>query len=249
MLKRILSYCLVAIVIIIAISPILSDIIRLVYNIKDYSYEQVIDVICDQRMKDAIINSTLVVISSSVLAVSWAMASAWFLLNRLNKTTFTLLLIPIILPPIVSSYSFAIIANLLNIRLSIWVMIFGHAFLGFPISVFVIRHGLSILDQEQIMAARNLGINWIYIQKNIVLPHLKRWVALAIIAVMLISWGDFYYSWFLGGLNQTISTAIFSSVNTSITEQTLILGITGGLVGITLIVLALHLSTNAKALE
>lgn len=187
--------------------------------------------------------SVIVSVLATLLALLWSSVPAWLLASMPAKAILAALAFPVLIPPIVVAYSFAVGIRLLGLQPSLATLVVALSFLTTPVCIFVLRHGFQTLDADTLAAGRNLGVGRSRLFRFVVVPHVAKSVALGLFAGMTLCWSDFYFSWFLGGLNQTISTKVYSAASTSITPQIVVLASIGALIAAVLVFAALQYST------
>ncbi len=133
--------------------------------------------------------------------------------------TFGLMVLPALVPGIISAIAFRIYARWLGIEPGMGAIIWAHAVHNVPFVSLVVMARLSTLPKSQIEAARDLGADPLVAFLRITLPYLVPSILGASIFCMLLSFDDFVRSFFLGGYEETLPVLIFAMLRSGMSPE------------------------------
>lgn len=178
------------------------------------------------EMLSALFNSLLVATISTVLAVTlgffYALWSHRHAQHKLTGAADSLMSLPLFMPEIVISIGLLVVvaqilrpsADLLGIPISsITSIILGHTTLALGYASLVLRNRFRHYDQQQELAAIDLGATRWQVFFQVMLPQLMPGFAAASCLAFAVSLDDFYVSYFLstgGSSLQTLPIFIWS---------------------------------------
>ncbi|WP_227272339.1 ABC transporter permease [Roseobacter weihaiensis] len=133
--------------------------------------------------------------------------------------TFALMILPALVPGIISAIAFRIYARLLGIEPGMGAIVWAHAVHNVPFVVLVVMARLSTLPKSQIEAARDLGADPLIAFMRITLPYLVPAILGASVFCLLLSFDDFVRSFFLGGYEPTLPVLIFAMLRSGMSPE------------------------------
>ena len=132
---------------------------------------------------------------------------------------FGLIILPALVPGIISAISFRIYARLLGIEPGMFAIIWAHAVHNVPFVALIVMARLSTLPKSQTEAARDLGADPLVAFWRITFPYLKPAIMGASIFCLLLSFDDFVRSFFLGSYEPTLPVLIFAKLRSGMSPE------------------------------
>ena len=194
---------------------------RVVTVWKGFSLEWYADVLSNDDIQRAVINSLRVASISTVLSVVFATGLAIGLLRmaRSGKTVaWSLIMAPLVIPEIV--FAIGTLALFVQIRFPLGVdaITLAHTAFCIPFALLPIRARLRSVDLTVYEAAADLGANEWVIFRRITLPLLAPGIVAGALLAFIISLDDFIVSYFLAGAGgTTLPVYIFGMIRNAIT--------------------------------
>jgi spermidine/putrescine transport system permease protein len=194
---------------------------RVVTVWKGFSLEWYADVLSNDDIQRAVINSLRVASISTVLSVLFATGLAIGLLRmaRAGKTVaWSLIMAPLVIPEIV--FATGTLALFVQIRFPLGVdaITLAHTAFCIPFALLPIRARLRSVDLAVYEAAADLGANEWVIFRRITLPLLAPGIVAGALLAFIISLDDFIVSYFLAGAGgTTLPVYIFGMIRNAIT--------------------------------
>lgn len=194
---------------------------RVVTVWKGFSLEWYADVLSNDDIQRAVINSLRVASISTVLSVVFATGLAIGLLRmaRAGKTVaWSLIMAPLVIPEIV--FAIGTLALFVQIRFPLGVdaITLAHTAFCIPFALLPIRARLRSVDLTVYEAAADLGANEWVIFRRITLPLLAPGIVAGALLAFIISLDDFIVSYFLAGAGgTTLPVYIFGMIRNAIT--------------------------------
>jgi spermidine/putrescine transport system permease protein len=194
---------------------------RVVTVWKGFSLEWYADVLGNDDIQRAVINSLRVASISTVLSVILATGLAIGLLRmaRAGKTfAWSLIMAPLVIPEIV--FAIGTLALFVQIRFPLGVdaITLAHTAFCIPFALLPIRARLRSVDLAVYEAAADLGANEWVIFRRITLPLLAPGIIAGALLAFIISLDDFIVSYFLAGAGgTTLPVYIFGMIRNAIT--------------------------------
>jgi spermidine/putrescine transport system permease protein len=194
---------------------------RVVTVWKGFSLEWYADVLSNDDIQRAVINSLRVASISTVLSVIFATGLAIGLLRmaRAGKTlAWSLIMAPLVIPEIV--FAIGTLALFVQIRFPLGVdaITLAHTAFCIPFALLPIRARLRSVDLSVYEAAADLGANEWVIFRRITLPLLAPGIVAGALLAFIISLDDFIVSYFLAGAGgTTLPVYIFGMIRNAIT--------------------------------
>ena len=194
---------------------------RVVTVWKGFSLEWYADVLGNDDIQRAVINSLRVASISTVLSVLFATGLAIGLLRmaRAGSTfAWSLIMAPLVIPEIV--FAIGTLALFVQIRFPLGVdaITLAHTAFCIPFALLPIRARLRTVDLAVYEAAADLGANEWVIFRRITLPLLAPGIVAGALLAFIISLDDFIVSYFLAGAGgTTLPVYIFGMIRNAIT--------------------------------
>ena len=132
--------------------------------------------LADGAIWDAVLNSLQVAVAAMLISLAFGIPAA-LALDRAQfpgKALFRrIVLLPLILPGIITGLSLLMLFNLTNVKLSLLTIVLGHGTALISVATTEIFAGLQKLDRAQEEASLDLGANYWQTFWRVTLPNLK----------------------------------------------------------------------------
>ncbi len=176
----------------------------------------------DDALLLSITNSLLVAGAAVLIALLFGLPAA-LALDRVSfpgKAVFRrLVLLPLILPGIITGLSLLILFAAAGARLSLVTVIIGHGTALISIAVTEISAGLEKFDRAQEEASRDLGAGEWRTFRRVTLPNLKLSILASVLLIFTLSFDEIAVSFFLVGRENTLPLEIWSRLRRGITPE------------------------------
>ena len=178
--------------------------------------------LADSAIWDSIINSLIVALASVALSLTLGLLAA-LALDRANfpgKQLFRrLVLLPLILPGIITGLSLLMFAVFAGMQLSLLTVFLGHGTALISVATTELFAGLQKLDRAQEEASLDLGATPWQTFWRITLPDLKLSLTAAGLLIFTLSMDEIAVSFFLIGRDNTLPLEIWGRLRRGITPE------------------------------
>ncbi len=176
----------------------------------------------DGAIWDSVFNSLQVAFAAMLIALIFGIPAA-LALDRAQfpgKALFRrLVLLPLILPGIITGLSLLMLFNLTNTKLSLLTIVLGHGTALISVATTEVFAGLQKLDRAQEEASLDLGANYWQTFWRITLPNLKLSIIGAALLIFTLSMDEIAVSFFLIGRDNTLPLEIWGRLRRGITPE------------------------------
>ncbi len=176
----------------------------------------------DPALWESVVNSALVAIFAVLLALAFGIPAA-LALDRASfpgKALFRrLVLLPLILPGIITGLSLLMLVVALHVKLSLITITFGHGTALISVATTEVFAGLQKLERAQEEASLDLGASYWQTFWRVTLPNLKLPIVGAALLVFTLSVDEIAVSFFLIGRENTLPLEIWSRLRRGITPE------------------------------
>jgi spermidine/putrescine transport system permease protein len=176
----------------------------------------------DGAIWESVGNSLLVAACAVAIALGLGIPAA-LALDRAQfpgKAVFRrLVLLPLILPGIVTGLSLLMLFNEAHIKLSLLTIVLGHGTALISVATTEVFAGLQKLDRAQEEASLDLGANYWQTFLRVTLPNLKLSIIGAALLIFTLSMDEIAVSFFLIGRNNTLPLEIWGRLRRGITPE------------------------------
>ena len=176
----------------------------------------------DGAIWDAVLNSLIVAAASVLLALTLGLLAA-LALDRANfpgKALFRrLVLLPLILPGIITGLSLLMFAVFAGMQLSLLTVFLGHGTALISVATTELFAGLQKMDRAQEEASLDLGATPWQTFWRITLPNLKLSLIAAALLIFTLSMDEIAVSFFLIGRDNTLPLEIWGRLRRGITPE------------------------------
>ena len=176
----------------------------------------------DSAIWSAVLNSLEVAAASVALSLTLGLLAA-LALDRANfpgKSLFRrLVLLPLILPGIITGLSLLMFAVFVRAQLSLFTVFLGHATALISVATTELFAGLQKLDRAQEEASLDLGASPLQTFFRITLPNLKLSLIAAGLLIFTLSMDEIAVTFFLIGRDNTLPLEIWGRLRRGITPE------------------------------
>jgi spermidine/putrescine transport system permease protein len=176
----------------------------------------------DGAIWDSVLNSLLVAAGAVVLSLTLGLLAA-LALDRADfpgKTIFRrLVLLPLILPGIITGLSLLMFAVLAGLQLSLLTVFLGHGTALISVATTELFAGLQKMDRAQEEASLDLGATPLQTFWRVTLPNLKLSLVAAALLIFTLSMDEIAVTFFLIGSDTTLPLEIWARLRRGITPE------------------------------
>jgi len=176
----------------------------------------------DDAIWSSVLNSFLVAITAVAIALGLGIPAA-LALDRANfpgKTLFRrLVLLPLILPGIITGLSLLMLFRESGTRLSLLTIVLGHGTALISVATTEVFAGLQKLDRAQEEASLDLGANYWQTFWRVTLPNLRLSIIGAALLIFTLSMDEIAVSFFLIERDNTLPLEIWGRLRRGITTE------------------------------
>lgn len=192
----------------------------------------------DAAIWDSVFNSLQVALAAMGISLAFGIPAA-LALDRSQfpgKTLFRrIVLLPLILPGIITGLSLLMLFNLSSTKLSLLTIVLGHGTALISVATTEVFAGLQKLDRAQEEASLDLGANYWQTFWRVTVPNLKLPIIGAALLIFTLSMDEIAVSFFLIGRDNTLPLEIWGRLRRGITPEinavsTLIFAVSVGLI-------------------
>jgi len=176
----------------------------------------------DDAIWDSVLNSLLVAFAAVTIALAFGIPAA-LALDRANfpgKALFRrLVLLPLILPGIITGLSLLMLFREANVKLSLLTIVLGHGTALISVATTEVFAGLQKLDRAQEEASLDLGANYWQTFWRVTIPNLRLSIVGAALLIFTLSMDEIAVSFFLIGRDNTLPLEIWGRLRRGITPE------------------------------
>jgi spermidine/putrescine transport system permease protein len=176
----------------------------------------------DGAIWDSVVNSLMVAAAAMSISLALGIPAA-LALDRANfpgKSLFRrLVLLPLILPGIITGLSLLMLFNVINMHLSLLTICLGHGSALISVATTEVFAGLQKLDRAQEEASLDLGANYWQTFWRVTLPNLRLPIIGAALLIFTLSMDEIAVSFFLIGRDNTLPLEIWGRLRRGITPE------------------------------
>jgi spermidine/putrescine transport system permease protein len=176
----------------------------------------------DGAIWDSVLNSLEVAFAAMAISLTFGIPAA-LALDRAHfpgKALFRrLVLLPLILPGIITGLSLLMLLNLAGTKLSLLTIVLGHGTALISVATTEVFAGLQKLDRAQEEASLDLGANYWQTFWRVTVPNLKLPIIGAALLIFTLSMDEIAVSFFLIGRENTLPLEIWGRLRRGITPE------------------------------
>jgi spermidine/putrescine transport system permease protein len=189
---------------------------------RDFTLDWYRTLFADRAIWESVGNSLLVAAAAVGIALGLGIPAA-LALDRASfpgKAVFRrLVLLPLILPGIITGLSLLMLFNEAKVKLSLLTIILGHGTALISVATTEVFAGLQKLDRAQEEASLDLGANYWQTFLRVTLPNLRLSIIGAALLIFTLSMDEIAVSFFLIGRNNTLPLEIWGRLRRGITPE------------------------------
>lgn len=216
----------------------------LAFPLEDLSFQWYRVLFADTDMQTSVLNSLIVASSSVPICLSLGTPIA-FLLDRFDfigkGVLERLLLLPLIIPGLITGLSILILFNGAGLNLSLRSVLVGHSIFLTPIVVSQIYARLRRFDRSIEHASLDLGANRAQTFLYVTLPNIKTAMLGSGLLVFTLSFDEIAITFFLTGTDNTLPMHIWSMLREGVTPEINAIASISIIISLLLIVLSLRI--------
>jgi spermidine/putrescine transport system permease protein len=176
----------------------------------------------DGPIWDSVLNSLQVALAAMAISLTLGIPAA-LALDRAQfpgKALFRrLVLLPLILPGIITGLSLLMLFNVMGAKLSLMTIVLGHGTALISVATTEVFAGLQKLDRAQEEASLDLGANYWQTFWRVTIPNLKLSIIGAALLIFTLSMDEIAVSFFLIGRDNTLPLEIWGRLRRGITPE------------------------------
>lgn len=176
----------------------------------------------DDAIWTSVLNSLLVAVAAVAISLAFGIPAA-LALDRANfpgKAVFRrLVLLPLILPGIITGLSLLMLFREANMKLSLVTIVLGHGTALISVATTEIFAGLQKLERAQEEASLDLGANYWQTFWRVTIPNLRLSIIGAALLIFTLSMDEIAVSFFLIGRDNTLPLEIWGRLRRGITPE------------------------------
>jgi len=176
----------------------------------------------DDAIWTSVLNSLLVALAAMAISLTFGIPAA-LALDRASfpgKTLFRrLVLLPLILPGIITGLSLLMLFQAGTVRLSLLTIVLGHGTALISVATTEVFAGLQKLDRAQEEASLDLGANYWQTFWRVTRPNLRLSIIGAALLIFTLSMDEIAVSFFLIGRDNTLPLEIWGRLRRGITPE------------------------------
>ncbi len=176
----------------------------------------------DGAIWDSVLNSLQVAFAAMAISLAFGIPAAL----ALDRTQFSgkamfrrLVLLPLILPGVITGLSLLMLFNLMGANLSLMTIVVGHGTALISVATTEVFAGLQKLDRAQEEASLDLGANYWQTFWRVTVPNLKLPIIGAALLIFTLSMDEIAVSFFLIGRDNTLPLEIWGRLRRGITPE------------------------------
>jgi spermidine/putrescine transport system permease protein len=203
----------------------------------------------DAAIWTSVLNSLIVALASVALALTLGLLAA-LALDRANfpgKSLFRrLVLLPLILPGIITGLSLLMFAVYVGAHLSLFTVFLGHGTALISVATTELFAGLQKMDRAQEEASLDLGATPLQTFFRVTLPNLKLSLIAAGLLIFTLSMDEIAVTFFLIGRDNTLPLEIWGRLRRGITPEINAISTLIFAVSVILLIVSFQLRTRAQ---
>jgi spermidine/putrescine transport system permease protein len=206
----------------------------------------------DASIWDSVLNSVLVAIAAVTLSLTLGLLAA-LALDRASfpgKSLFQrLVLLPLVLPGIITGLSLLMFVDRLGIHLSLFTVFLGHGTALIAVATTELFAGLQKMDRAQEEASLDLGATPWQTFWRITLPNLRLSLIASALLIFTLSMDEIAVTFFLLGRDNTLPLEIWARLRRGITPEINAISTLIFVVSVMLILIWYHIRTLSVGTE
>jgi len=180
------------------------------------------DILGDDDLMEALLNSLAVAIGSSAVAVALGFCAAYGLARHVLPGSVlwrALLIAPLTVSYLIVGLGLLIVINRLGLGLSLWTAGIGHVVINLPICFAIIYASMGAQQQNAEKAARDLGAGEAQVVLLVTVPMLAPAILAAFFLSVTLSWDEFIIAFLLTRFDVTLPVEIWSMLRSGLSPR------------------------------
>ncbi len=180
------------------------------------------DVLGDDELTDALVNSLGVALGSAAVAVALGFAAAYGLARHALPGTAVLralLIAPLTVSYLIVGLGLLIVLQRAGIGLSLWTAGIGHVVINLPICFAIIYASMGAQHENAERAARDLGAGEAQVVLLVAVPMLAPAILAAFFLSVTLSWDEFIIAFLLTRFDVTLPVEIWSMLRSGLSPR------------------------------
>ena len=171
-------------------------------------------------IRDAVLNSVLVGLGTSILATSLGVLSSYALARRRfrgRNAVFAVMVLPLVVPYVVLGIALLtlFLRGPLEISLSLWAVLAGHIVVSLPYTILLLVPRIAAVDRRLEEAAEDLGASALYTFRRVMLPLIFPAILSSFLIAFVVSIDEVVIASFLVGDQVTYPIYLYSGLRFS----------------------------------
>ncbi|ETX27642.1 ABC transporter permease [Roseivivax isoporae] len=199
------------------------------------------DVLGDEDLTAALLNSLLVAVGSSAVAVTLGFLAAYGLARFVLPGAAllrALLIAPMTVSYLIVGLGLLIVIQRIGLPLSLLTAGIGHAVINLPLAFAIIYASMGGQQQNAERAARDLGAGEIAVLRLVTVPMLAPAILAAFFLSVTLSWDEFIVAFLLTRFDVTLPVEIWSMLRSGLSPRLNAIGSVVFLISVAAVVLA-----------
>ncbi|MCL4286033.1 MAG: ABC transporter permease [Thermoleophilia bacterium] len=192
---------------------------RSAFPIEGLSFRWFDQVFGDDVVMGAALNSIIVAAVTTLIAVFLGTMAALAIVRhrvRFSGAATSLIVLPVILPPLLIGIALLSFFGRLELTLSLWTVVAGHVLITVPFVVLTLSSRLATLDPSLEEAAATMGANRLRAFQHVTLPLLRSALMGSALIVVALSLDEFIITFMTIGSDNTLPTVIWGQMRAGV---------------------------------
>jgi spermidine/putrescine transport system permease protein len=199
------------------------------------------EILGDRDLMEALGNSVIVGLGSSLVAVTLGFLAAYGLARHVlpgAALVRALLIAPLSVSYLIVGLGLLIVLTRAGLGLSLWTAAIGHVVINLPLAFAIIYAAMGAQQQNAERAARDLGADELRVIWLVTVPMLAPAIGAAFFLSMTFSWDEFIIAFLLTRFDVTLPVEIWSTLQSGLSPRLNAIGSLVFLVSVGVVLLA-----------
>ncbi|MEL7116874.1 MAG: ABC transporter permease [Pseudomonadota bacterium] len=180
------------------------------------------EILAEDDLTDALLNSILVGLGASAVAVALGFLAAYGLARHVLPGSVWirgLLISPLTVSYLIVGLGLLIVITRTGLGLSLWTAAIGHVVINLPLAFAILYASMGAQQQNAERAARDLGANEAQVILLVTVPMLAPSLAAAFFLSVTLSWDEFIIAFLLTRFDVTLPVEIWSMLRSGLSPR------------------------------
>lgn len=180
------------------------------------------EVLADDDLVEALLNSLLVAGLSSAVSVALGFCAAYGLARHMLPGTLfmrALLIAPITVSYLIVGLGLLIMVQNLGLGVSLWAVGAGHVVINLPLCFAILYASMGAQQENAERAARDLGASEAQVVRLVTVPMLAPAILAAFFLSVTLSWDEFIIAFLLSRFDVTLPVEIWSLLRSGLSPR------------------------------